>query len=144
MQGFKATISQFCTDYWREDSDDSYGSWGESYSNRFEKLELTESYPDIVSSLNFKSGENALVVWVQYSTGDSFGRSDGGAVEAIGVFKDYKAACELSAAVELANKNNSNKIEITTSDGQEFNIYANWSGYFEDLDSVEIDSVIIR
>lgn len=143
MNGFKSVISQFCTNYEREDSDDAYGSWEESYSNSFSKLKKVSEYPDVVTSLDINVGDGVFVVWAQYSTGDSFGTSYCGEVETIGVFKEYHCACELAAAIELSDKNESSSVKVTTSDGQVFEYYTPWSGYSENLVSVEIEHTVV-
>jgi len=65
-----------------------------------------------------------------------------GRTEILGIFLDMKSANELMHYV-VDNKK-SDSIKLTTSDGQVFKMkYVPWHGYFESLDSVEIDVVSV-
>jgi len=144
MFGYKVSISRRCIE--SEHSSERYGSWSEDYVQEIGRIiEKTNDYPDAVSIFDFPAGTNVLVVWATYSTGDSFGRASGGGSEVFGVFQDLKSATELRTALEEFNTKDylNCKLNIKTSDGQVFTQYVPWTGYFESLDSVDIDVVTV-
>lgn len=125
-----------------------FGSWEASYTNSVKSVQLETKYPDIASSHEFQPNEVAFLVWVEYSTGDSFGRAHCGSVESIGLFKDEAVANELVAKLnakhELSDEDK-HKFKHTTSDGQTFEYtWVPWSGYFETLEGVYCEPVVIR
>lgn len=138
----------------REDSNEEFGSWSESYSTSFKKVTRTTSHPDIVSSLNIKKGEPCFVLWASYSTGDSFGWADGKGVDIIAIFTDLKAANELSNFLDDVSDNGgydgdgsldleSSKLKFTTSDGQNHVLRPAWFGHFESLSSLNIEQTVM-
>jgi hypothetical protein len=143
MFGYNITIDSKCRE--STSSGGRYGKWSSSYDqiiNRAVTKSSNVDHPDVVSSLDIPRGSNALVVWTIYSIGDSFGRASMGRTEILGIFLDVKSANELMHYV-VDNKK-SDSIKLTTSDGQVFKIdYVPWHGYFESLDSVEIDAVTV-
>lgn len=126
-----------------------YGEWSASYSNSVKDVHIDPKYPDIASIHEFKPADVAFLVWVEYSTGDSFGRADRGSVESIGLFKDEATANELVAALNKPPKSKNDedkyKFKHTTSDGQTFEYtWVPWGGYFESLEEVYCQPVVIR
>jgi hypothetical protein len=143
MFGYLVGIDGRCVE--SSSSGERYGSWSESWIQEINRaVTKTDSMPDVVSTLDLPSGANALVVWATYSTGDSFGRSNGGSAEVFGIFTDVKSATELRDALSDFNtRGDTSRLNVTTSDGQVFTQYVPWSGYFESLDSVDIDVVTV-
>lgn len=143
MFGYHVTINSTC--YESNWSGERYGEWSESWNHKIDRKVTKCSsgdVPDVVSSLDIPIGSSALVVWAIYSSGDSFGRASMGRTEILGIFLDMKSANELMHYV-VDNKK-SDSIKLTTSDGQVFKMnYVPWHGYFESLDSVEIDVVSV-
>ena len=143
MFGYHVTVNSTC--YESNWSGERYGEWSESWNHKIDRKVTKCSdgdIPEVVSSLDIPSGSNALVVWAIYSSGDSFGRASMGRTEILGIFLDMKSANELMHYV-VDNKK-SDSIKLTTSDGQVFKMkYVPWHGYFESLDSVEIDVVSV-
>lgn len=130
-----------------ESSSEPYGDWSESCENSFVSISKNPKYPDVVSDHDFKHGEKCFVVWAEYSYGDSFGHSNRGSTEVIGVFKNKEVAEELKKALlnfdsDKPGKNSEDryKFDYTTSDGQKFHYgFVPWSGYFESLDEIHIE-----
>lgn len=149
MFGYKVEINQYCTH--SEYSNEQFGSWSVSYDNTFQhirKKKGNEEYPDIVSSIDFAPGDQVYVVWLEYSTGDSFGHSYRGRVEPIAVFNNYKDAESLKKLIEKPEfkENDLDKgiyiqlITFESLDGQTLDIGASpWTGYFETLEEVHIE-----
>ena len=92
-------------------------------------------------------GDIIHMVWVQYSTGDSFGRDEGAYHEIIGLYKTAELADKARKAIEDdRNKpyefgDGGNRCEVPTFDGSGTRPVAtfSWKGYFESLDRVEVD-----
>ena len=140
IYGYDVEIESLCTH--SEHEHEAYGSWEEHYSNRFGRIFPVEQGGDIISSIKAKSGEKVWVVWVEYSTGDSFGNSHCGSTEAIAIFKDIDAAEELVKALENSKRDSDDNFYCETSDGQIIKIdYTPWTGYFETLEEVHLDRV---
>lgn len=146
--GYGVEIHQTCIESYR--SPEQYGDWRESYDNRCgDVVRRDAQYPDVVSIYDIPAGEDAWVVWAEYSSGDSFGHSTRGYTEVIGIFRkqDYDSAESLQRSIEIANREHdrrrdSNGYRFETPDGQVFESgFAPWYGYFDSLDSVNIDRV---
>ena len=140
MFGYKVQIEQYQDESYR--SDEEYGDWQESYSNTFNSVEKIEKYPDLVSVEELIQGNPVHVVWAEWSDGDSFGNSYRGRVEAYGVFSKWEDALGLKTALENSTNNGYN---FTASTGQVFESkYVPWNGYFESLDSINIDTSFLK
>lgn len=144
--GYKIPIG---TDRLRYNSDgQQYGSWSaESYHRLSDTITADSEYPDITAPFKFEEGEIGYVVWVIWSHGDSFGHHTRGSSEVVGLFKDAESAMELrNCLLDTGNyfkKNPEYAYNIRTKDGQTFSAgYASWSGYFESVDEVRVDTVI--
>lgn len=141
--GYKVNIYQSCeSDYPEEE----YGDWSESCSNSFDLISRTrdKDYPDIVSSLDIKIGDPCYVVWVEWSSGDSFGSGYRNHNDSVAVFKTYEDADDLKTRIEKGGDTNY-AVKYTAKDGQEIDIYTGaWTGYFETLESVNISEAIMQ
>jgi len=142
--GYKVRISQYCD----HSENISHGdgewdfSWEESYSNSFESVVKTDKYPDITALHDFEVGDQAFLVWAEWSTGDSFGHGDRSHVEAFALFKNSEDAYAYAHALEHAP--DGKKFKFVSSEGQVFeNIYMPWHGYFESLDNIHVETVTI-
>jgi hypothetical protein len=91
--GLEVYIESTLVDAYREDEE--YGDWREEYYNFFKSARITTTHPDVVTKLPLKPGDEVYVVWVEWDTGDSFGRAECESTETIGVFYDLAAAEEL-------------------------------------------------
>lgn len=138
LYGYDVDICRLCiASESNSNSDDDYDySWYESYDNFLGSVTPnTTGYPDVVSTLKLRRGKYYLV-WLEYSTGDSFGTSNKGSTLACGIFQCLKSANELKKAIEDSSGNS--PIKLITSDGQEFEIHDCWTDYFGGLDNVNI------
>ena len=89
--GYYASITSHCIH--SEQEDVQYGSWSEEWSNTMDQMCMKKvDYPNVASTLDIPAGSNALVVWAEWSTGDSFGRAENGSAEPFGIFTDINAA----------------------------------------------------
>ncbi len=147
--GYKVKIDTRC-DYY-ERSDEEYGPWHGSYSNYFKGVTKSDLSVDVVSDIDIKPGEICYLVWIEYSSGDSFGIGDRECTEVIGIFKDEQSAKELAKSIEEHDNDDENRtwdekygFYCKTSDGQEFKYgCAPWTGYFETLEEVHIETVVM-
>lgn len=146
--GYGIEVRDVCTHSEREDK--QYGDWYESYTNTLSSFAIKDvEYPDVVSILDIPTNTQAFVVWVEYSSGDSFGRGDRNNTTIVGIFKDVDSAFFLKSALEEdynrpARNWEDRGYKIETADGQLFeSVYTPWKGYFESLDSVNVDAVIV-
>jgi hypothetical protein len=145
MYGYAVTINTERDHY--EHDGEQWGSWSAASSHNLQRIVKKvdgDGHPDIASVLDIKSGANAIVVWVVWSSGDSFGWHDGASSEAIGIFTDIDAAQELVNHINNHPWKKDPVLNFKTSDGQEFHCgFVGWSGYFESLDDVNIDGVTV-
>jgi hypothetical protein len=140
--GYSVKIDKLCVSSEREDV--QWGSWRDEYENTAPRyINRNEEYPDVVTSLKFNPGDHVYMVWIEYSSGDSFGRSHYGYTLVEGLFKDIDSAKELKEAILKRKPDDDYSFKVKTSDGQQFKIYCNWEGYFDSLEAVNIDIVTI-
>lgn len=137
--GYKVEISRYCD--FSEHSDEEYGPWSESYSNSFISIKKTEQFGDVFSSLDLDKTAGFLV-WVEYSTGDSFGHAERGQVEVVAICKTQKGAKKLKEFIHSVSAEDSSEYrQKITIDGQKLEIYCPWLGFFDHLDEVHIQPV---
>ena len=148
--GYKVTVESYCNESYH--SGEQFGEWRESYSNHLKSIAARDDkYPDVNSIHKIEPGQGALVVWIEWSTGDSFGHGDRSCTEIMGLFKDMVSAQSLKNQIESWSPNrkatkweDTHSYHFKTPDGQEFTSgFAPWSGYFDSLDSVNVDAVTI-
>ena len=107
---------------------------------------------EVVSELDLPSGSDAWIVWVVWSSGDSFGWATNRHVEVLAIFDHewYANAFAEYVRNEDYESNNSflggtdNPFDFKSEDGQEFKYdYIPWDGYFESLEAVHVDKMQI-
>jgi len=86
-------------------------------------------------SCEAKPGDTVYAVIVRYSTGDTFGREDGQTV-CLDVFLDKSRAEELAEAAQRADE-----FRMTVNDVE---YYVGWVGYFESLEDVSVETLVVR
>ena len=89
--GLKVCYDEYCEvtreavrDEW--DRDDTASTWSVG------GLRLTEDYPDVSACFPIKAGDIVYLLYVVYSTGDSFGHSEDGSISFVDVFKTHAKA----------------------------------------------------
>lgn len=83
----------------------------------------------------FSVGETVYLVWVKYETGSTFGSDE--TFELLEVFETPAEAQELKTYIEC---NTSDKFKFSVG-GREY--YASWNGYFEHLQEVNIEQLVM-
>lgn len=82
-----------------------------------------------------KPGDTVYAVIVRYSTGDTFGREEGLAI-CLDVFSDKERAEELAQAAQ-----DTDEFRMTVNDVE---YYVSWVGYFESLEDVSVETLVVR
>lgn len=144
MAFYKVDLEEYM--YQSESSDELYGDWSSSSSWELRKVTKVHknTYGDVSCMFDFAPGDTAFLVWVEYSTGNSFGYAYRGSSESVALFKDYPTAKRLADLIESDGSKDWSYSEVYKSpDGQEFTIYTPWLGYFESLEEVHVDEVVI-
>ncbi len=135
----------------RKESDEEYGDWSAKTIHHITgavKVKEKE-YFNLEVNDNFLNKE-VYLLYIIYSSGDSFGTGSGN-IEYLDVFENYDKALEVKKIIEedceqnpiytseasnlFYTKENGNMVKIPT------DIY---KGYFEHLESVNIQKIIIK
>lgn len=145
--GYKVDIISYC--YQSEHATEQFGSWSTSYNNSFGSIRKSvkkKDYPDITSVINFAPGAEVFVVWLEWSSGDSFGQGYCNNVAEVAVFNNMQDAGKLKDLIEnpvYQQKDpefDAGIIPFKSQDGQILELYVgDWTGYFETLESVHIE-----
>lgn len=101
----------------------------------------------IVVGADVKAGDTVYVLWAEYSTGDTF-HSEYGCYDMVAGFvsKDLAEDNARRARGHRLNRDTYTgwDMNITLDDGTSFNYHIPWLGYFESLESVHVNSVMVR
>lgn len=120
-------------------SGEQYGDWQTDYSSSvvgvrvLEEDEKAEYHSE--TFLLPDDTTTAYVVYMIYSTGDSFGHSDGN-IDIIHCTASSEKAHEL--AKKITDNSNEYSIKFTDDFGREISIDNRGAGYFEHIDYVEV------
>ena len=134
-----------------------WGPWKEIYDVQLESYEIKkiDEIPDedcfeVVSELDLPPGSEAWIVWVVWSSGDSFGWAKNKHVEVLAIF-DHEWYANVFADYVRSEDYESNNLfmggtdklfDFQSEDGQVFKYdYIPWDGYFESLEAVHVDRV---
>lgn len=122
-----------------------FADWSRTNSNSFESVEVApaNAYDAVKSNVNLVVSDGWLV-WVETSSGDSFGSGTRTGTDAIGIFATKEAAMQCSERLEAhaADRSSSSSFSFASPDGNDVEIgYAPWSDYFGGLDEVHVQRV---
>lgn len=123
-----------------------YAEWSETCKNTFRHVTLVpqSSYRAIKSNVNLVTSDGWLV-WVETSSGDSFGSGSRTGTDAIGIFatKEVAMQCaELVSSHASDRKSGSHQFIFLSPDGNDVDIgFAPWADYFGGLDEVHVQRV---
>lgn len=104
--------------------------------------ESNEKYYDILIPYAPLFEERYYLLYVVYSTGDSFGHDEGSSIEYIGFYKSSQLdiarenKCKINDFAR--NTTNSYSVKLKSPEGKVFDQAVPWKGYFESMDSMEI------
>lgn len=91
---------------------------------------------DVIADFDVKVNDVYLLS-VIYSTGDSFGQ-DGGEIEYIGVYSDENLASEQAIVIE---QNKCHSVDLVANNGKKYKQHCPWVGFFESVESVNVDLI---
>lgn len=133
----------YCTD--SHHSNERYGSWWADH----DFTAPTEAYSIPKSSYRafgyvgpeLTPGDVLYVLYVLYSSGDSFGNSNRGNYEVLCINKDpSKAAQNLNVVRKVKNPES---VQLQLDNGETQSLYCGgWTGYFESVDELELVEVL--
>jgi hypothetical protein len=98
MKGFNVHIDSRLVE--NKQPTESYGEWYSKYNNIFKSIYPTETAPDVVTSLDINVEDIVYVIWLERSTGDSFGWGENTEVDVVGVFTDLIIAKQFKNFIE--------------------------------------------
>lgn len=146
-------ITRECDPDDRWSGEDSDSSWSVN------SVSIVEKYPDVTACFPVKPGDNVFILYVVYSTGDSFSRNKDGMLVFIDVFLSRAKADAAAKAIqqhaawctntrgygltpkqakELQKKyTDAYSVNIVRENGSTLKVHASWNGYFESLSYVE-------
>lgn len=136
-----------CTHSEREP--EQYGSWRESYDFSVTGVSLSSrerwNEEKLGCLVDVKAGEPVFVLYMTYSTGDTFGHADGKG-EVIWVFKDAALAMK---AKDIWNKENDKRdpefsIEFEADGGVMVKQSNPAAGYFENVGHISVETFLVN
>lgn len=126
-----------------------YGDWRTAMAYQGVEVKLNGHgqigyYSDEVEvSFEPKVDQVVWVVVVEYSSGDTFGRSSGNTT-VVGVYDDGVVASIVKGKIEDDYKDKSNSFDQIKIEGQPDIYTYTWKGYFESLENVHVERVHIN
>ena len=137
--------------------DKDYGAWEEHYSTEIRGWTDKDTWSSHSVSIDFPldKSETYFLVHATYSSGNSFGNSSGNK-SYVHVFKDKDLAYKCKFALEEGYKKYQSKeirdyrefekfdIHYMTDSGIKIPVcyYEAWCGYFETLDSIDVEEIM--
>ena len=120
-----------------------YGDWSERYESSITDVikdkQVSGEEFNIDQDVNL--GDIVYVLYMIYSTGDSFGRSTGN-IEPLWVFKDAKVA--VATMRELEKNQKADSLVFKTESGREIKLSNPGAGYFECVDKIDIQICMVK
>lgn len=139
-------------------SGDGYCDRGETYTDHSILGICPDKHGDIVTDIDVPVDGTAYLVYVVWSTGDSFGHDACKNLTAVHLFdsREKAEACakaiedhaELKRRLEYQTRKTRESrgfsefsVKYIGNDGTEMTEYAGWNGYFESVDRVDVEQV---
>lgn len=124
---------------------ENYGEWSSDnhfsvdgvFLNKPEHRGYTETFTTV---FDVNVGDELHVLYIRYGTGDSFGHGSGYG-EVIWVFKDLDVAMKAAKVWETTNNY---RIDFEIEDGSFIKLSNPAHGYFEQLESVNVQTIIVQ
>lgn len=142
--GYSVDIEQSCYS--------EYDGTYVSYINTLTCVKICDNdIPDVLSYNKFIPGDECFIVWVEWSTADSYGSNNNDRVESIFLLKNEKEALQLKNTIWLHyNKHNeeldydNSAFNVILEDEKIITVKPEWIGYFETLESVNVEKIVIK
>jgi hypothetical protein len=142
-----STEVQLVHEHW---DGEQYGDWSEEHAFRGSKVSLENKggqigwvTDEIDTSFDAKVGDWVYPVIVIYSTGNTFGRSDGNVVVA-GIYNSPEKAQEVKQTILRDSTQNPHGFGYLEIPGEPQIYPGTWKGYFEHLEDVRIEMEVVR
>ena len=126
-----------------------YGSWREEYDFRVTGVSLTSrerwGEEKFEIGCDVKAGDPVFVLYMTYSTGDSFGRAEGRG-EVLWAFKDAKTATEAMKRWKEENDKRDPEFSVKFEDdvGRVIQLSNPAAGYFENMGYLELVTFLVN
>ena len=133
---------QECT--YAKHSEEIYGDWEEHYNFEVRGVSLTErkSSEEFNVPFKIKAGQPVFVLFMIYDSGDSFGYSKGKG-EVLWVFKYSDIALKALNKWKNSHKDDTS-VEFEIDGGIKKRLSNPASGYFENLENVELETFLVN
>lgn len=165
--GLKVVYDSYSKVTRKRDTSQEYSGEDTTTSWSIGGLVLTDDYPDLVPSFPVKADDDVYLVYLVYSSGDSFSHNEDGRISFIDVYKtrdkaDFAASCirehnswykdmhehwKPMTAKErkaLSKKYKSEySIDLVREDGSINPERAGWNGFFEQLSYIEVARFVV-
>lgn len=136
-------------DSWSRDSTSTTWSAPTSCKIVTDTARYGSEYDEVPDTV--KPGDTIYMVWVQWSSGDSFGQDDGANHEVIGFYQTAELAEQARKAVDdecrtgYSFEQGGNRVLVPLFDGSgtREQYTGSWKGYFESLDHVDVQAMIV-
>lgn len=138
---------EHCTENYH--SGEQYGDWRQSFDFGIDSVSLTSQnrYDEekLGCLVDVKAGEPVFVLYMTYSTGDTFGHAEGKG-EVIWVFKDPALAMKAKAQWEEENNKRDPQFSIAFEvDGGQWITQSNpAAGYFENIGYTSVETYLVN
>lgn len=132
----KSEINFHYDRYCEGDGDNTSTSW--TFSKVFYRKRPKADSCDLTTKFTVDINTTYYLVYVIYSTGDSFHNHDRSECEFIELYKTKKEANACRKAIRDADHAENPLPHIIYANGEKRTMYVPWSGYFENLDECEI------
>lgn len=116
------------------DPDDMYGADSTTTFNHIIGIQISQGVWDLVVDFDVLDNVTYYLVYVEYTTGDSFHYSSGN-IQYVGLFRDESTALENIKRIESAGTD-SYSIEFINDAGKTWKESISWVGYFEHVENV--------
>lgn len=129
------------------DPDDRWSRASTSTSWTVEGVRLSEKdgHQSLAADFPVQIGDVVHVLYAVYSTGDSFGHDEGAYLEFLSVHKDYEVAKRNLEAVQGRDTaKNKYTMVLEFDSGGKVERHCPWDGYFESLDYVRLESLVVQ
>ena len=128
----------------REGDDREWGERACYRTNHYIRgFKVGKEYGDLDVAYEIDEDKNYYLLYVLYTTGDSFGY-DEGRIEFVGL---YRTAEEADANVDRIEKHcsdNGNEmftVELISPSGTKYKCHTPWKGYFNSIDDIRVDTI---
>jgi hypothetical protein len=127
------------------DPDDKWSRPSTHTAWNFSGIELVneDGYKVEEVSFDVQPGDIVHALIAIYSTGDSFGVSEDGRYEVLGIFKSADLAFKNLKGIN-AREGKDFKLKIKMEGGKTFERYCPWDGYFESLSRLEVETFMVK